>query len=404
MIGVEKEIIIVDGKGEMADFPKKIWPYMKDLGYKPHFDTFYKEEITGYIIDGDDLTTDAGRGTIEIILPPLSKVDECDKRMKKMLKVILPYATKEDLHILGIGQQPLTKNARENWNRKQRYDVLTEEVLGENVWPSALTAADQAHIDITIDEFVPVTNVLNGIAGFMMVLFSNSPILEGKRSNPQVYRELFWDDLGKDRTGVPMKPFESPEDYLQTLWSKSCYIAKAENGKYFDPKMKFNDMVKDYTDDEVFDAFALHEGAIWYCGRPRIFGTVEVRPACSQPWSDMSTLPAFTLGAVENYSDIQEFLKDFEWKELRQLRYRAGDEGYDIELKGRRVAEFLKELLDLVKIGLERADSAGVRFLDPLYERVADQKSPADLGVEAFEKGGINSLIEFAKLNEEHLT
>ncbi|KKU78108.1 MAG: hypothetical protein UY05_C0068G0009, partial [Candidatus Peregrinibacteria bacterium GW2011_GWA2_47_7] len=332
-VGIEKEILVTDADGFMGDITERVWPDLKKKNLKAFSDTFYTDQIVGFILNKDQITTDAGKGTFEIILAPLPDVQSCERKMKKLLRILLPICSKQELSIIGLGVQPLTKASRHTWNRKQRYDILVDEALGPKVYPSSLTASDQVHIDISPDELIEVINTLNGIAGFMMVLFSNSPVRENKISKPQVYRELLWDNLGRERTGIPEKPFASTEEYLSYLWKLPCIMAK-KNNHYFSPKIPFEELARNKSPKEVFDLFSVHEGTVWFCARPRIYGTVEMRPTCLQPWEDMMSVGAFVLGAVENLAETSAFVKQFEWRKLRDLRRTAAYNGFQVRIKG----------------------------------------------------------------------
>lgn len=400
-IGVEKEILLTDHEGKMADATKSIWPHLQKQNFDSFNDSVYKDQVCGFYLPEGIITTDAGRGTFEVILEPHGSVQLCEEKMKALLAHLLPAAEAENLYVVGLGMQPLTEASRSIWNKKQRYEILIGH-LGDDILTSALSAADQAHIDMGADEFTGVLNTMTGLAGFMMVLFSNSPVKEGAVSKPQVYREVLWDNMGNERTGLPDRPWESVEDYLDYTWDLTCIFGK-EGDHYFDPNASFRDFVKDKNEDELFDAYCLHEGTIWFCGRPRVFGTIETRPTCLQPWQDMMTVPAFLVGAVEAWQELESFLGDFEWKGLQKLRYDAAREGFALKIKGKPVAEFLKEILDIVKVALMMRSQGEEKYLQPLYERVVAEQAPADKGILLFEEGGAGALVKSASLRQEHL-
>lgn len=397
-IGVEKEILVTTRSGKMANISKDIWPSLKRQGLVHFADSLYTGEVAGFRMNGDMITTDAGRGTFEIILEPLPTVGMAERRMKKMLRVLLPIAEKKKRHILGLGYQPLGKSSKRYWNRKQRYEVLLD-ALGPKVYPSCMTASDQIHVDMGLHEFVPVFNLMNGVAGFMMALFSNSPIRNGEISKPQVYREVFWDALGRRRTGIPRKKINHPHEYLEHAWNLECLIAK-KGRKYYSPQKKFSDFVKRMNADSTYNKFLVHEGAIWFDARPRAFGTIEMRPACLQPWKNMMVVPAFMLGLVNNYMEGLMFMEQFEWDFLRELRTEVAYKGYKTKIKGKPIAEFLKELVKIAEKGLSEGDRGQLRIL---YQRIAEQQSAADVHIKFFKKGGIPLLIKKASLKEKHL-
>lgn len=400
-IGIEKEILLTDKDGFMADVYEKVWPTLNNRGYKTARDSFYRGQITGFFIKDNQVTTELGRGTFELILEPKTSIKVAENQMKDLLRVLYPICEKQNLKILSIGCQPRTRPLRSNVARKQRYEVLYE-TYKKNILPASLSASDQVHVDMTLDEFVPVLNMLNGLAGFLLVLFSNSPLRYGRVNKFHVIREIFWDSLGKARTGVPLRPFTSPEDYLKRVWDFKCIMCKKGN-KFFCTHKKFRDHVRRLSDEELFKAFLIHEGTVYMCARPRVFGTVEVRPACLQPWGEMMVVPAFVLGLVENLIEADAFVKNFDWKDLRELRYQAMKKGFNTKIQGKIIAPFLKELLDISKRGLIRRNQGAEAYLKPLYKRVAEEQSPADRAVEHFKKGGMPLFLDKVSLKKRHL-
>jgi gamma-glutamylcysteine synthetase len=52
--------------------------------------------------------------------------------------------------------------------------------------------------------------------------------------------------------------------------------------------------------------FLAHEHYVWHSTRPRTKqGTVELRAACQQPWSEHMAATALQLGLVEAMTEIQ---------------------------------------------------------------------------------------------------
>src|SRR3989338_11179840 len=69
-VGIEKEILVTDADGFMGYITERVWPDLKKKNLKAFSDTFYTDQIVGFILNKDQITTDAGKGTFEIILAP----------------------------------------------------------------------------------------------------------------------------------------------------------------------------------------------------------------------------------------------------------------------------------------------------------------------------------------------
>ena len=401
-IGIEKEMLVTNQDGFMADITKLVWPHLKTAGLEVEMDENLKDVINGFFIKKHLITTDFGKGTFELVIAPQKSIAAAEENIIKLLNVLYPIVKEENLRIVSLGYQPRTKEGFEGVVKKQRYDLLLNS-FKKKILPSALTASDQVHVDVTINEFVPALNTLTGLAGFMMVLFSNSPVRYGRQTGSHVLREFFRHYLGKTRTGIPPQPYKSIEDYLARVWEMKCFMTKRGN-RFYAPMKKFKDYVRRLPDQKVFDAFCVHEGTIYNCARPRFFGTIEVRPACLQPWEDMVTVPAFVLGLTENLSESEAFIKDFKWNTLRDMRDQAALKGFNVKIHGKSVSLFIKDLLDISAKGLSMRKKDEELYLKPLYNRVEEEKAPADRAIEWLNEGGISFLLDNVELKPKHLS
>lgn len=401
-LGLEKEIIAVDSKGSIAQIAEQIWPhFLGKEGFRAQYDSYYKDAITGFKVGGDLITLDAGKGTFEIVLQPYTTVRQAEIKMNKLLRILYGACEKEDIKLLGVGFQPRTRPDRGHWNRKQRYEVLID-VLKRHCYTASLSASDQVHIDVALDEVVRVTNVMNGLTGFMIALFANSPVRYGRCSNVRAYREIIWDDLSKIRTGVPQHRFSTLEDYLDKMWDLQCILAKKGN-KFYTPGVSFREYVKEMPAQKTFNAFETHEGTIWFCARPRTFGTIEIRPACLQPWPDKMVVPAFVLGILENLGEAEMFLEDFRWNELRRLRFKTARDGIKCSFRGKPIALFVEDVLKISEKGLKGMKQGDERYLKPLWRRVKERKSPAYRSIAVYRKGGMEKFLQYVSLRKSHL-
>lgn len=391
-LGIEKEVLAVDSKGQMADLSKTVWPAVaKSKKYKMLFDEYHKDAIVGFDLGKNIVTTDAGLGTFEFILPPFLRAQDAEKEMKLIYKAVSPFLKQFDFKMLGLGYQPLTKQKQKNWNRKQRYEILVSH-YGPRVSYSTLSASDQVHLDLALDEVIPATNAFNKLNGFLVALFGNSPIREGKIGDMEP-REVMWDSLGKRRTGIPPYEFNSIEEYLEYIWNLPCIMTK-KGTLAFDPKMTFSEFMKGKSEKELTEQFAFHEGTVWFSSRPRVYGTLEIRPCGLQPFKDHMVVPTFCMGLMENLPALIDFLKPFSWKECRAFRYRAARLGMNAKINGKSVVSYLGELLALSKDGLKKHGFGEEVYLKPLAERIKKGKNPAQEAAEIWKKGGIYSLLK----------
>ena len=107
--------------------------------------------------------------------------------------------------------------------------------------------------------------------------------------------------------------------------------------------------------------------------------------------------------AISPIKALYAFVKQFEWRKLRDLRRTAAYNGFQVRIKGKKISYFLKKLLNISRRGLKKRKKNEEVYLDALFERVSREKSPADRAIAWFKKGGVPLLLKNASLKKEQL-
>jgi gamma-glutamylcysteine synthetase len=138
-----------------------------------------------------------------------------------------------------------------------------------------------------------------------------------------------------------------------------------------------------------------HEHYVWPSARPRArLGTLEVRPACQQPRASFAAA-ALGLGLVESNEDVGTYLDEAfpgpaGWRRLLAYRHRAVHAGMGA---AEPAPGFLATVVDLAGAGLARRGLGEGPMLDPIRERLARRRGPADEAWRLRENGGIEALV-----------
>lgn len=395
-IGKEVEFPVVRENGQAFDV-RKVFPHLQKEGWEPYYDDWYKEEMLGLKKDEINITTDAGYCTLEVNLPPLRDLWEVRDEFEKLMVFLCSTVEKYGGLILGYGIQPATPPDDSLWIKKKRHETvrLSYPPTINNV---TVTAAQQVHIDITQAEIVQMTNVLNALSGLMIVLCANSPVWRNSldREGRLAVREHLWHFSNGGRIGVPYECFVDVPHFLQYVTTLPFLVTKKEE-EYCVPGKTFSEyLVTNGGLDTFDDHYLFHEGTFWPCARPRtLYGTIEVRPCCTQPPRDHMVADALALGAVENTAAIEEkIINHFPWEAWRNLREEAIFQGFAAKIEDEPILPLLKEFLDLVKKGLEQRGRGEEIFLAPLYQRLEEKKNPSNEAIALYERGGINALVQ----------
>jgi len=244
-----------------------------------------------------------------------------------------------------------------------------------------------------VEEAAPLVSILNATAGPRIALLANSPHVEGLSGGGVARRELFWDEAYGDRPGQTgtVGPFVRLEDYASHLVGLRGFLVERD-GRYYrletaepmsilleraEPLLAFDIDGRTHRlrlrSEDVCEQYGLG----WFAARLNPYvGTVEDRIACQQPPEDQLVAAAFVLGLAESAAAVAVLVatRSFaDWQRLRVEACRTGLSGGDGE-----IAELANTLVNLAASGLSRRGLDEQAYLDPLYHRLRERRSPAD--------------------------
>lgn len=395
-IGIEYEFPVVTESGERG-VGKDVFRRLIHKGWVAQHDPFYADEVIGVEKNGVALTTEAGLGILELVLPPARNLHDAAHAFHGALSPVVATLHACGMIPLGYGIQPLS-GPEPCWSRKRRYERLREAVAKfchgtVDINNMTVAASAQVHISIARDEVVDATNVMNALAGIFILLFANAPVWRGacdEEGGPAV-RERFW-GFAPERTGIPPK-FGSLDELFTWFGAQEVLLLPVEGSNdYLVPERRitWNELPESARTQE---AWRLHEGTIWPNARPRTqYGTIEIRPVCSQGRIGMMTLAALALGIAENLPEAAAFVDKRCWDEWRDIR--------DCALAGTPInneIELVDEVYAIAEHGLRRRPSDG--FLgSKLLAAWRRMPRPATRALAAFKQGGIPALISAVRL------
>lgn len=397
--GLEKEFPIVDAKNFTALDVRPILQILADhYGAVPAYDDFYTDVLQAVTMpDGTVITNDSGWSNLEIALPPFAKLVDAEVAFDDIIALLKRLTGEMGGIILGYGIQPITPPAKENWIKKRRHEVVCQNFGCEHDVNITVISSSQVHVAVSQEEVALANNVFNWLAGVMIAMMANSPIWKGSIDPVRLaVRERMWWFTPDDRHGI----FPGPSQDLDQLFGEIINFRHlvAKNGHdYFLPRNTFAGFLRENQDREFQKELPALEGTMWFCSRPRAtLGTVEIRPACTQPREASMALPAFSLGIAENLSEAQDLIDDFgyPWGICRELRETAMTDGLKGKVDDLVLADLAGMFLEISKRGLKKRNLGEEEYLTPLWNRVQTRETLAEEIITIFEKGGISALIE----------
>jgi glutamate--cysteine ligase len=411
-IGTEHEKFLFDIKTKKpVDFSEKgitgIFSILKENQWN---EIKENENVIGLKKGNLSITLEPGL-QIELSGAPCETIHETCKEVNLYLKELKQACSKLGIGVIGIGFVPNAKFDEIHKLKKKRYTIMRSYMpkvgsLGLDMMHR--TAATQVNFDFSSeDDFRKKTKVASCLVPIAISLFSNSPILEGKLNGFIGYRTHIWQHTDSDRSGLIPFFFDkknSYEQYCDYALNVPMYFANRNNdvidvsGKNF--KDFINGKLEEVNHEEAnLEDWANHLSTIFT--EVRVKQYLEIRPADSCSWSGICSIPAFWTGILydqHTLDECYEICKDWKFKEVNQAYLDAGKKGFEAELQGKSIHDYVKLFLDLSKKGLEHRKKLNSNnddesiFLKDLCGFVENKKNLSNILIEEFNKKYKNNL------------
>jgi gamma-glutamylcysteine synthetase len=400
-VGREAEFPIVGLRGEAVD-ARRLWNVLLESDdLTPEYGAGaagHSPFIVGLAGADYSYALEVGLGTIEISTRPCRTLIEIETLMQVAVVRLVRAAGRFGWRVLGYGTQPVSPPTIGLMSPKQRYLSLYRAMGSPWLWYS-VTASDQLQFSIRRDEMLHMLNYGNLMAPVIIALCANSPVYGGKVSHFCSAREGVMAEIraGEHRHGMPPAPYATLFDFVRTL-AQPTYLIVREGGEIVPSSRPFYAYLAENGPD--FQAFLFHEHYIWNSARLRAaYGTLEVRPACQQPWAETMAAAALILGLAEaSYSIlsyIEETLGDDYWQRMRIYHQQAIRYG----LRAPQPApNFLERIMMQAENGLRRRGFGEERLLASIQSRLERHLNPAQRALAIFRSDGIAAMVEAAAI------
>ncbi len=415
-IGIELKFPAVYGDGtavSLSDISRS-WQYFHNRGWELLYDVKSSAPIGVKRRRGerreDILGVETSFCKIEFSLAYEKSLFALGQRIEELRRALTDYAQEHRVYLLGLGIHPITPPSKALMAKNSRNLFWDKAFSNDSVHLFTVTAENQAHVDINLNEACDAVNVFNGLSGAQIALTANSSVWSGGIDHEyKAVREAFWDWWlpNEGRVGVPLRRFDSFEDYIDTICKlKPVFIIREGKNLGIHRYNTFSDYYSSEaplaeTEDghlikvapDIAD-FALHNTFCWYDARISHYCTLENRVNCQQPPDEMMVIPALTLGLVENLSQAKELVDSYSWEELIASRRQAIHKALKAKVGGKPITEFCQEMLTIAEEGLKRRGLGEEVFLSPLWRRLEEENPPAKATEEVFQAGGGPLLVQ----------
>ncbi|MEJ2682790.1 MAG: glutamate-cysteine ligase family protein [Candidatus Sulfobium sp.] len=438
-IGSELKFPLVEEDGSAAGLEKTeaLWDFLSRKGWSTFRDAATGKTV-GAVKPGEmnehRASCETGYCKVEFSLAHVADLHALHRSVEEALELAGEFRRESGGTFLGFGTQPVTPPGKHLLMKKGR-NLFWDRLFGGNdhiapedgtdVHLFTVSASNQVHIDVTMDEAVDAVNVFNGLAGAQIALTANSNIWKGRVDED--YRclgEMFWDwwlkEKSRSRYGVPERKFRDLEDYFRSVLDFPPVYVKREGMPVCLPYCRsLSDFMecgggasKCARDSAGEDCGVTSDGReigmkeetgdidqhftfFWHNARISRYYTLENRVNDQQPPADIMVVPAVTLGLMENLPMARKLVDSYPWETLREMRTLAAKNGLSAATKGVRAAEISSDMISIAEEGLKRRDLGEERYLAPLKVRLERMSCPADDAERVFRSGGVKGLIEF---------
>ena len=400
-VGREAEFPIVAASGEAVD-ARRLW---QALLANPRLEPEYGAGALGqrdFIVGlkGPDFSyaLEVGVGTMEISTRPCQNLFEIQEIMRDAVAQLVSAAARAGWRVLGYGVQPLSPPHLRIMSPKQRYLSLYRAMAAPWLWYT-VTAADQLHVAISRAETTAMLNYGSLITPIVIALCANSPVYAGKESPYCSAREGVMAAIraNEHRHGMLARPMRDLADFIETL-AQATYLIVRAGGEIVPSSIPFTEYLRTHGAD--YAAFLFHEHYIWNSARLRAaYGTLEIRPACQQPWTETMAVAALNLGLVEAQPTLHtmmiEELGDDYWGRMRTYHQQVIRYGLDAPQP---LPGLLARALTQAEAALMQRNFGEERLLAPLWRRPERRQNPAQRARIVFRHDGMAGLLHHATI------
>ena len=415
-IGAEQEMCLVDENWKPFPINKKALEAINDDSFTSELASFNLEANLDPLPFSGTSISDMHKSLRESLELAQKKVDDLGANI--LLTGILPTIRKADVEISNI--TPLDryralmnrlKDLRGNKAFELRISGIDElNFKHDSAMLEACNTSFQVHLQVTPETFVQKYNFAQALAGPLMAITANSPLLFGRRLWKETRIALFQQSIDT-RTLTEHFRDRSPRVTFGDTWLKKSILEI-----YRDDIARFNVLLTTDVDEDVFEkinngispklrALNIHNSTVYRWNRPcygisdngRPHLRIENRILPSGPTiPDAMANAALWLGLMNGMDDeISDISKLMHFSTARTNFFAASRSGLDTQLtwiKEKKISpcELMeKQLIPIAKHGLEKAGIVKEDidfYIGIIEERVKSRMTGAQWMLDSFSK------------------
>ena len=389
-VGMEYERIPVHkSTGEVVS-------YYGEYGMCELLREFAREDNWDYILDDvniiglkklhDTITLEPGC-QFELSVEPQELIKDLKAKIENIDSAIKPILEKFEIELINKGVSPKTTYRNIDLLPKRRYAIMANYMWGIL---SDVMMRETAGIQVGIDyksesDAIKKFNLANMMMPFVTAMYSNSKIRGGVNTGYKSFRALAWLNTDNERCGFATRFTDGMcfRDYVNRLLDTPMIFINRENQTLsLNGRLTFKQfMEKGYEGFEAnIEDWKLHSNLYFPDVRLRNF--IEIRNHDCVGGGLEYSIPALYKGIMYNsdaISEVEKMLSKYFYNELNELRYNVARFGIHSKIRGVKVRDICKALVEISYNSLKNQSDNEENFLEPIIELLNKNKMPADL-------------------------
>ncbi len=343
--------------------------------------------------------TELGQFNVEINVPPSRLAGEglsvLQDNVRADLNGAQEKAGKIGANLMMIGILPTLGGSHvtgESISANPRYALLSEQILNargedieiliegvdrlettaDTIVPEAACTSTQLHLQVEPDDFAPIWNASQAIAGVQLAIGANSPFLLGKQLWHETRIPLF-EQATDTRSDELKTQGVRPRVWFGERWITSVFDLFEENVRYFPallPIVEAEDPLVEFNAGRVpmLAELRLHNGTVYRWNRP-IYDVADGKPHLRVENRVLPAGPTVidTMANAALYFGLVKALSHSDRPVWSQLSFQAAEDNFHVAARNGIEAELywpsvgavparelvLRQLLPLAHVGLE---------------------------------------------------
>ncbi|MES2435590.1 MAG: glutamate--cysteine ligase [Pseudomonadota bacterium] len=348
------------------------------------------DNIIGMTRAGANISLEPG-GQFELSGAPLENLHQGAAELQNHLDEVRSIADPLGIKFMGLGAAPEWSATTMPVMPKGRYRLMTDYMGRVGTHGTQMmyrTCTVQVNLDYASEaDMVKKLRVALALQPVATALFASSPFFDGKPNQHKSWRSRIWRGLDNARTG--MLPFAFDEgfgfqQYVDWVLDAPMYFVYRD-GKYINALgQSFRAFLKGELpampgEKPTLSDWADHMTTVFPEARVKKY--IEMRGADCGDQAHIDALPAFWVGLMYDDAALDaawDLVKGFDSETRETLRVNASVSALQAEANGVKLLDLARAAVGLSHAGLAARGLDEQRYLAPLVQNLATEKTQAD--------------------------